>query len=77
MFWSKYIAVLSGNYIYLYADKKDLIYESFVYVKNSKLMDESRQETGRDYTLRIVNKVSEELLSFDNSKSIQEWRELI
>lgn len=76
-FWHRYIAVLSGNYIYLYANKNDLSYDSFVYIKNSKVIEESKELCGRDYSVRIHNKVVSELLSFENRKSLEEWREII
>lgn len=31
----KYIAVLSGGYLYLYKDKKDVHYSKYYYVKNA------------------------------------------
>ena len=31
----KYIGVLSGGYVYLYSDKKDIHYAEYYYVKNS------------------------------------------
>ncbi len=33
----KYIAVLSGGYIYMFLDKKDLQYTTYYYVRNSKV----------------------------------------
>lgn len=76
-FWTKYIAVLSGNYIYLYANKTDISYDSFVYIKNAKITDESKELTGRDCSVRIHNKVSSQLLSFENRKSLDEWKQII
>jgi hypothetical protein len=33
----KFIAVLSGSYLYLYIDKKDLQYTTYYYIKNAKM----------------------------------------
>lgn len=63
-FWTRYIGVLAGNYLYLYANKNDIAYDSFVYIKNAKMVDEPKERAGRDCSVNIISKVSSELLSF-------------
>lgn len=57
-FWNKYIAVLSGNYLYMYANKNDASYDSFIYIKNIKLTDEPKEISGRDFSVRVQSKIN-------------------
>jgi hypothetical protein len=43
--WNKYFAVLSGNYIYLFENKKDKDYKEYFRVKNS-VLEERGEEFG-------------------------------
>ena len=71
----KYIAVLTGSYLYLYQDKKDVQYKTYFYIKNSKY--ETIEETDpikKPLSLVIENSVNKFVLGFDKEATLQEWK---
>lgn len=62
----KYIAVLSGSYLYLYLDKKDVQYKNYFYIKNSKYETVPEKEpTKKPLSLVVENSVNKLILGFD------------
>lgn len=74
----KFIAVLSGGYIYLYADKKDIHYAEYYYVKNSVFRIETETlPHQKPYSFELSNSVNNTFLAFDKEKIMNDWMDAI
>lgn len=57
--WTKYTGVLSEGYIYLFAKPKDPNPESYVWVRNSELIDQDAEAMGMQNAFLVKNKYTE------------------
>ena len=62
----KYIAILSGGYIYFYENKKDIEYCSYYYVKNAKFeILHDTLPSQKQYAMIVTNSVNTVTLGFE------------
>lgn len=74
----KYIAVLSGSYIYFYSDKKDIYYAEYYYVKNSSLeIVEQTLPSQKQFAFNLTNSVNYTGFGFDKESIMEDWMNAI
>ena len=70
----KYIAVLSGGYIYFYSDKKDIYYAEYYYVKNSIVeVVEETLPSQKQFAFNLTNSVNSTGFGFDKETIMEDW----
>ena len=70
--WYKYLAVLSGPYIYFFNNEKETFASSYFYVKDCDIVDVSG-EIGVDYSIMLENRFGQCVLSFDKEPLFRRW----
>lgn len=66
--------MLSGGYLYLYNDKKDIQYTTYYYVRNSKTSIEKEEDIAKKpFSLVVENSVNKIRLGFEKEASAEEW----
>ena len=68
--WTRRIAVLSGSYVYIYRESKDLVPEYYMFLKDAIMYDESNL-VGENHVLEIKNKFGSIMMAF-NSEPIKD-----
>lgn len=62
----KYIAVLSGSYLYFYENKRDNEYCQYYYVKNAKFnIIKETLPTQKQFALEVENSVNKVTIGFE------------
>ena len=70
----KFIGVLSGGYIYLYENKKDVDYNQYYYVKNAKLTRQYETiHPHKEFSVAIENSVNRVVFGFDKEQVMEDW----
>jgi hypothetical protein len=56
--WDRYICILKGNFIYLFADKNSEDYSEQVFIRNSTITALDEGSCGRPNSFMLSNKVN-------------------
>ena len=74
--WVKYQAVLSNGYIYFFLPQQQF-YDSFVYIRNSEVINVDKETAGYANAIFIKNRYNECYLAFDKEANLKKWTEAI
>lgn len=75
--WEKYMAVLSGGYIYFFKSPKDMLAERFVWIKNSTIQKMDAAYVEFKYAFHVKNRYGECMLGCQSEKQMNDWIEII
>ena len=56
--WDKYICILKGNFIYMFADKNADMYSEEIFVRNSTIVTLEESACGRPNSFMLSNRVN-------------------
>ena len=75
--WEKYYAVLSGSYIYFFANQKEIQYTKYQYIRSSKITKIDDFSTGMKYVFYIENRYSDVYMACDKEETSESWIKLL
>ena len=75
--WEKYIAVLSGSYLYFFEKPKDLQPSKYQYIRNCVIRRLNDGELGMKNAFEIENRYGNLYLSCDAKENTESWVDLI
>ena len=70
--WTRRIAVLSGSYVYIYRESKDLVPEYYMFLKDAVMYDQSKL-VGENHVLEIKNKFGSIMMSYNSEPIKDMW----